>query len=119
MEGEKEKHREKKGYQYLGRVELSLFVTPKILNDEDLISVICVAHRYVSSLLATMFSRTGELFALCQTAVRGSCSAQPSLHLGALTQTGGLQTPHLPSLPLPKICLQGKPGQGSPLHRKG
>lgn len=65
--GERKKAQEKR--LPVGRVELSLFVTPKILNDENLINAICVAHRYVSSLLATIISRTGELVALWQTAV--------------------------------------------------
>lgn len=60
MEGGRKKHGGKKGSQWVGRVELSLFLTPKIFNDENLINVICVVHRYASSLLVTIISRTGS-----------------------------------------------------------
>lgn len=92
--GGRKKAQEKKGSQWVGRVELSLFVTPKIFNDANLINVICVAHRYVSSLV-TIISSTGGLVALwqkqCEAAAMGSRSSSTALAVPwapALRQVG-------------------------------
>lgn len=71
----KNTHTQKKRVPVDAQGRTLLTVSLKVLTDERLIGIFHLACRYVSSLLATMINRTGELVALWQTAVQCSSTS--------------------------------------------